>query len=165
MIDWTGTYIITYIIFGMKKGLTLVARQKVWKLPKGGGGGGWGNTLNPPPGSASELGHRLLTAFLALLTTGRTRKKKHGLPNTRTHSLDLISRRNRAKNDKEMYKKVWYTCKVVLPSKPLFVCLFLKFSLPCSADLTVPNNYSRPMYFWSRSRVPDILRRHRFFIP
>ena len=60
-------------------------------------GGGGCNTLNPPPGSASELGHRLLTAFLALLTTGRTRKKKHGLPNTRTHGLDLISRRSRAK--------------------------------------------------------------------
>ena len=38
----------------MKKGLTLVARQKVWKLPKRRGVGG--NTLNPPPGSASELG-------------------------------------------------------------------------------------------------------------
>ena len=52
MIDWTGTYIITYdIIFSMKKGLTWVARQ-VWKLPKEGGC----NPLNPPLGSASVIG-------------------------------------------------------------------------------------------------------------
>ena len=39
MIDWTGTYIITYnIIFGMKKGLTWVPRHSL-KTSQGGGGG------------------------------------------------------------------------------------------------------------------------------
>ena len=43
MIDWTGTYIITYnIILGMKKGSTWVARQ-VWLTSQKGGGG-----LQPP---------------------------------------------------------------------------------------------------------------------
>ena len=38
MIDWTGTYIITYnIIFGMKKGLTWVPRHSL-KTSQGGGG-------------------------------------------------------------------------------------------------------------------------------
>ena len=50
MIDWTGTYIITYIIFGMKKGETWVTRQ-VWKLPKG----GVATPSTLPPGSASVV--------------------------------------------------------------------------------------------------------------
>ena len=50
MIDWTGTYIITYILFGMKKGETWVTRQ-VWKLPKG----GVATPSTLPPGSASVV--------------------------------------------------------------------------------------------------------------
>ena len=51
MIDWTGTYIITYnIIFGMKKGYTWVASLKTSQR-------GGCNPLNPPPGSASASEH------------------------------------------------------------------------------------------------------------
>ena len=49
-----------------------------------------------------------------------------------------VARRSRAKTGREMYKKAWCTCKVVvLLIKPI---VFLTFSLPsASLDLKGPN--------------------------
>ena len=78
----------------------------------------------------------------------KTRKKKHRLPNTRTHGLDLISRRSRAKMVRKCTKKCDARAKLFcLLNLCLFVCLFLTFSLPCSSDRKVPNNTRVPCTF------------------
>ena len=93
------------------------------------------------PLTLSNVGEPPGVEFLGTISKYRKRNKissllVYVLRKTRNEAR---SRRSRAKKGKEMYKKAWCACKVVvLLIKPID---FLTFSLPsASLDLKVPNN-------------------------
>ena len=92
--------------------------------------------------------------FLDTISKYRKRNKISSLLIYVLHKTrnQACSRRSRAKTGREMYKKAWCTCKVVvLLKKPI---VFLTFSLPSSPlDVKVPIRHSAARTLTSQFKI------------